>query len=114
METARSSLRPVVSGTSIVTAWDSSVLSLPDMRGPGTALKLALPCGGLNHDPKQLTLVSVGMNICRAPSGYVEGQVHHSIPLASSVAGNPWKSLSIAICIYVPCHRDLVYMNVCT
>lgn len=69
METARSSHRPAVSGTSIVTAQDSSVLSLPDMQGPGTALKLVLPCGGPNHDLEHLTLVSVGMNICGAPSG---------------------------------------------
>lgn len=58
MEKVRSPLRPAVSGTNDTTAGDSSVLSLPDMRGPGPALRLMLLCSGLNHGIEHLTLVS--------------------------------------------------------
>lgn len=47
-----------MSGTNDTTAGDSSVLSLPDMQGPGPALRLISLRSGLNHGVEHPTLVS--------------------------------------------------------
>lgn len=84
------------------------------MQGPGTALRLALPHGGLNPGLEHLTLASVGMNIGGAPSGNLDlcggtGAPFHTPSF--SVAGK--QEVTEYAYVYALCHRDLVYVNVC-
>lgn len=96
--TNRSILRPVVSGTSNVTdCRDSSALSVPDTRGPGTPPRLTLLCDVLSRGLEHPILVSVGTSTWEAPSGNLGLRER----TGSSVAGKPWRSPSIYMCMHL-------------